>query len=259
MERIKIKNSKGQSIAAVVDYTAKPYNRLAILCPGYLDTKDYAHLAALATRLTEKGYTVVRFDPTGTWESEGNISEYTTTQYLADIEYVLDYMVKKDGYSYVLLGGHSRGGQVSILFAAGNPKINAVLGLMPSLGRVEKSEREEWKNVGVRISKRDLPGDRTQTTEFKVPFSHRQDREQYDTLEAVKKIHAPIVLVAGELDDIVEPNEVKEIFDKANEPKRFVLIEGIGHDYRLNDTEIAKVNSRIIESLFPFILQTSRE
>lgn len=257
MEQIRIKNSKGQNIAAVVNYSSKPYNRLAILCPGYLDTKDYAHLAILAERLIEKGYTVVRFDPTGTWESEGDISEYTTTQYLADVKSVMDYMISKGGYTDVLVGGHSRGGQVSILFAADNPKVNAVLAIMPS-GRVDESEKNEWREVGIRISKRDLPNDRAQTTEFHVPFSHMQDREQYDTPAAVRKINRPIVLVAGEMDDVVEPTEVKEIFIAANEPKRFILIEGIGHDYRLNETEIAKVNGRIIENLFPFISISTR-
>lgn len=252
MEELKIKNSKGQNIAAVLSRSTKSYNRLAILCPGYLDTKDYAHLTALAERLTEKGYDVVRFDPTGTWESEGDISEYSTTQYLADIKSVLEYMVNKNGYDHVLLGGHSRGGQVSILFAADNPKINAVLGIMPSQGRVDEEDKKEWRDAGIRLSKRDLPNDRNKTIEFAVPYSHMQDREQYLTLEAVKKVHVPIVLVAGALDDIVEPLEVKEIFDAANEPKRFVLIEDIGHDYRLNESEIAKVNSRLIETLFPF-------
>ncbi len=251
MEQIKIKNSNGQNISAIVNCSTKSYNRLAILCPGYLDTKDYKHLTTLAERLVEKGYDVVRFDPTGTWESEGDISEYTTTQYLADIKSILEYMVNKNLYDYVLLGGHSRGGQVSILFAAENPKINAVFGIMPSQGKVEEEDKKEWREAGVRLSKRDLPNDQSKTVEFKVPYSHMQDREQYNTLEAVKTVRAPIVLVAGELDDIVEPAEVKEIFDDANEPKRFVLIEDIGHDYRLSESEISKVNSRIIENLFP--------
>ena len=36
------------------------------------------------------GYTVVRLQPTGTWDSEGDILDYTTTQYLVDVKHVLE-------------------------------------------------------------------------------------------------------------------------------------------------------------------------
>ncbi|MFH1392761.1 MAG: hypothetical protein ABIG90_03810, partial [bacterium] len=91
MHKIKIKNSKGKNITAVINYPEIQTGKLAILCPGYLDSKDYDGLLKLAEALAEKGYTVARFDPTGVWESEGDISEYTMTQYLDDIKYILEY------------------------------------------------------------------------------------------------------------------------------------------------------------------------
>jgi len=93
--RIKIPNGKGQMLSLAVNYPAKINDLLAILCPGFLDSKDYAHLKNLAEDLSAMGYTVVRLDPTGTWESEGDISEYTVTQYLADINSVWQYMSNK--------------------------------------------------------------------------------------------------------------------------------------------------------------------
>ena len=120
--KTKINSSKGE-ISATIHYPESKTNRLAVLCPGYLDSKDYTHLVRLAEALCKEGYTTVRFDPTGTWESEGYISDYTTTQYLEDIKSVIDYMIKESEYNYVLLGGHSRGGQVSILYAARDSRV----------------------------------------------------------------------------------------------------------------------------------------
>ena len=64
-------------------------------------------------------------------------------------------------------------------------------------------------------------------------------------VEDVKKIKAPIIFVAGKLDNLCSPELVRKIFDNANEPKKFALISGIGHDYRFNNDEIKLVNENI--------------
>lgn len=247
-QKTTIASSKGD-LAAAIHYPETKTGRLAILCPGYLDSKDYKHLVGLAEALSKQGYTVVRFDPTGTWESEGDISDYTTTQYLEDIKNILEYMLKREGYTYILLGGHSRGGQVSILYAARDPRISLVLGIMPSSARTMAGQRrEEWSQTG-NVSKRDLPNNENKKREYRVPYSHAEDRDRYDVIKDVKRVKAPVILITGELDDVVLPDHVKEIFDNARESKKFVTIPGIGHDYRHNDEEVKIVNKHIVEQL----------
>jgi len=249
MEKIKIKNSLGGSIAAVIHYTKTDSNRLAVLCPGNLDSKDYDHLVLLAVALAEHGYTVVRFDPTGTWESDGDISEYSITQYLKDIKSVLDYMLEREAYIDILLGGHSRGGQLSILYAARDPRIALVLGIMPSSGTLTGKPREEWEKSGVRVSTRDLPNDRSKIRQFHLPFSHVLDRDLYDAENDIRKIRVPIILIAGELDAEILPEDVKILYDNANEPKKYILVKDIGHNYRRNPFEIDTVNNEILKAL----------
>ena len=107
-EKVKIPNSIGKNISSVISRSEKETGKLAILCPGFLDTKDYAGLVGLAKKLcAQGGYTVVRFDPSGTWESEGDISDYSMTQYLKDVKSVKEYMLKNGSYDYILLAGHS--------------------------------------------------------------------------------------------------------------------------------------------------------
>ena len=245
--KTRIASSKG-SLSAVIHYPEHETQQLAILCPGYLDSKDYKHLVGLAEILSKEGYTVVRFEPTGTWESEGDISDYTVTQYLEDIKTILEYMLSQSKYTYILLCGHSRGGQVSLLYAARDKRVSMVLGIMPSSYRTMVGRRyEEWKKNGVSISYRDLPDNKDHQREFCVPFSHAEDRDKYDVIKDVKKIKVPIILIAGEVDDVVLPKYVKEIFDSANEPKNFIILSGIGHDYRYNDDEIKLVNKEILK------------
>lgn len=245
--KTKIPSSKGK-LSAVIHYPENEAGKLAILCPGYLDSKDYKGLVGLSEVLSNKGYTVVRFDPTGTWESEGEISDYTNTQYLKDIKNVLEYMLSQRMYTHVLLGGHSRGGQLSIIYAARDPRISQVVAIMPSSKDMMTGQRyKDWEKTGVSISYRDLPGNKDKRREFRVPFSHVEDREKYDVMEDVKKIRVPIVIVAGELDKLCLPKYVKEIFDKANQPKKFVIVQGVGHDYRHSNSKVGLVNKEILK------------
>jgi len=249
METITIPNSYQQNIAAVVHRPRLATEKLAILCPGFLDSKNYDHLRMLADELTQNGYTSVRFDPTGTWESEGDISEYVTSQYIQDIKSVLEHMLLEGAFTHVLLGGHSRGGQVSFLYAARDPRISVALGIMPSYGSVVGKRREDWEASKVKTSSRELPFDKTQTRTFSVPFEHVLDRDQFDAFADVDKIAAPKIFLAGEHDILVPPDRVRALFDHAHEPKTFILAKGIDHEYRQNLNDITKVNALILEAL----------
>jgi pimeloyl-ACP methyl ester carboxylesterase len=255
-ERIRIPSTK-ENLAAAIHHpenekekTVSSVDKLAILCPGYLDSKDYPHLVGLAEELCAHGYTVVRFEPTGTWESDGTIADYTTTQYLIDIRNVLEYMLREREYAGVLLGGHSRGGQVAILYAARDQRITQVVAIMPSSpASLVGKDPSAWEREGFRISGRDTP-DGKGMREFRVPYTHVTDRNRFDVVSDAKKTHAAMLIIAGDKDRVVPPETVKTIFENANEPKKFVLLEGIGHDYRRNPQEIKLVNERIIGELF---------
>lgn len=254
IEKVKIQNSIGKNLSAVIHSPKEKTNRLAILCPGYLDTKDYNGLLYLAEALSEKGYTTVRFDPTGTWESEGSISDYTMTQYIKDIRSVKEYMLKNGNYNYILLAGHSRGGRVSLLYSSKDPDISMVVGIMPSVtsmprGADKQRNNDKWKKEGVQISSRDIPGNENERKQFVIPYTFLEDSLKYNVLDGIQKLKSPLLLLAGELDTIILPEEVKSVFDKANEPKEFIIVPGVGHDYRHNIDEVKKVNEVIINHL----------
>lgn len=246
---IEIDGSKAH-LATTVHHPARLTGKLAILCPGYLDSKDYHHLVGLADVLSQQGYTAVRFDPTGTWESGGEIADYTTTQYLTDIASVLEYMLQSGHNNDILLGGHSRGGVMSILTAAREARITQVLAIMPPASNsVTSKKRNVWQRAGWRVSQRDLPNHPTQHRSYRVPYSSLLDADRYDVLAAVQEAHIPILFVAGEEDDLVPPAEVHKLFTAASEPKRFLIIPGLDHDYRHNDDQVALVNQKIVKQL----------
>ena len=123
-----------------------------------------------------------------------------------------------------------------------------IVAIMPSSKHTMTGQRyKDWEKTGMSISYRDLPDNKDKKREFRVPFSHVKDREKYDVMDAVKKIKVPIIIVAGESDIICLPVHVKEIFDNAHQPKNFVTIKSIGHDYRHSDSEVKLVNDEILK------------
>ncbi len=250
-EPIKIPSPKGD-IAAVVHRPDELTDKLAILCPGYLDSKDYDHLVGLAHDLTAKGYTVARFDPIGTWESGGEIADYTTGECLENMKAVLEYMLKARAYKQILAGGHSRGGFIAMLYALREPRISAALAIMPPCSLIRRGNEwkmEEWKKTGFKTSKRDVPNSSDYKT-FTVPYSQVLEGAKFNVLEEIGQLKVPVVLVAGELDRVITPAEVESIYQQANEPKQLIVLPGIGHDYRHRLEEIKKVNEQILASLY---------
>ena len=55
---------------------------------------------------------------------------------------------------------------------------------------------------------------------------------RYDSLSRIKAVRSPVMVLHGDRDDTVPIENGLELFDAANEPKRFYAIEGAGH----NDT-----------------------
>jgi pimeloyl-ACP methyl ester carboxylesterase len=120
---------------------------------------------------------------------------------------------------------------------------------MPASRSVTGEKRENWKKAGVRISHRELPDNINKEKEFRLPFAHVVDRDKYDAVGDTAKIRIPVIFLAGELDTDVPPEDVKEMFDNANESKKFILLNGIGHDYRFNPAEIEMVNNEILKAI----------
>lgn len=216
--------------------------KLAILCPGRLDTKDYANFQVHMTTLAKRGFVVISFDPPGTWESPGGIELFTTTNYIQSVNELIAYFGNKP----TLLIGHSRGAAVSLIVANDNPNVIGVIGLMPNLGSPTPPNEESIKR-GYHISYRDLPPGTSKTVEqkvFNLPMAYFEDGKQYYPAIAAKNLTKPKMILYGDKDEFMTPDEAEKICSEIPEPK-FVKQMHSTHDYRYYPEAVQEVDGLI--------------
>ncbi len=216
--------------------------KLVIVLPGRLDTKDYAHTVAHVNYLARKGYLAVSFDPPGTWESQGGLNLYTTTNYIKAINEVIEYFGNKP----TLLVGHSRGGAVAILAGAKNPNVNGLVLLMASYGYPTPPSRAEMK-IGFHIEYRDYPSKRhggQGRKMFKLPMAYFRDGRKYVPLRYLKECYKPKLMIFGKRDEFKPISKAKNICKSVPYPKTVKELN-CGHEYWHSPQLLKKVNDII--------------
>ncbi|MGB3356457.1 MAG: alpha/beta hydrolase [Mycobacterium sp.] len=54
--------------------------------------------------------------------------------------------------------------------------------------------------------------------------------DRYPSIDRIGALTAPVLVIAGETDDIVPASHSRRLFDAAPQPKEYVLIDGAGHN-----------------------------
>ena len=213
-------------------------SKLAILMPGRLDTKDYANFVSHADYLSKQGYLVVAIDPPTSWESPGELSNYTTTSYVQAVNEIISYF----GNRPTLLLGHSRGGATAML-CSGNPAVSGVVLVNAAYGNPSPPDATKIDN-GKLVEYRDMPPGNVRTEEqkrFDLPLAYFEEGATHNPVKALQEFKGPKLLVIASEDEFVSVTRVKEVFNSLAEPKEFLEINGT-HDYRLYPEEIEAVN-----------------
>ena len=220
--------------------------KLALVLPGRLDSKDYVHMTSHVDFLAKKGYYSLSFDMPGTWNSPGNIDDYTTTTYIKVVNELIKYFSNKP----TLLLGHSRGGTTAMLAGAINENVKAIVAIMATYGAPISPSPDDLK-AGVHITYRDLLPGSSRTVKkkkFLLPLSYFTDGKKYDPVAALKNFKGSKLLICGTYDKFISPEKVKDIYDSLPEPKMFLELN-TDHDYRYHPDMIEAVNEKIGEFL----------
>lgn len=214
--------------------------KFALVIPGKCDSKDFAHMHSHVDVLATKGFFALTFDPPGTWESDGDITLYTMTNYLEAIDELIEHF----GNRPTLLVGHSRGGKMAMIAGTRTPSIVAYVSIMSSLSGKEdsKPEDKQWKEKGYDTTYRSLPpGNLPRTEEFKLPYSFYEDQIRYFLTSEIKNCTKPKMFVVGTKDTIAPQEKVKNTYSALSEPKEIHEVDS-DHDYWFHPEIMDEIN-----------------
>ena len=235
-----------------------------VLCHGYTGVKDL-YLPDNARVLTEAGYVVITFDYKGWGASEGARSRLAPHSRVADTQAALTFLGLQPEVDEASLGiyGTSYGCATAVWAAAIDERLRCTVGVvgMGHGARWMRSVRrpDEWIDLLERSKvdreQRVLSGQSQLAPREEIllpdrqsaalagaaradnpnaiselPLEYIDETLQFHPEWLVDKIAPrPLLLIAAGDDRLVPIEDCQSLFEKAGEPKKMVVIPGVGH------------------------------
>jgi len=251
-----IQSRHNKRLALIVDQPESPTG-LAFIAHGLGGYKEQKDIALFAEELVGHGHIAVRFDAGNTFgESEGSYEEATVTSYKEDLEDVIAWAATQPWHRETFaLAGSSLGGMTTLLFAEEHPeKVSALIEFAPVISgnlsyeysmQMRPEQSKAWQESGWKeepsISKPGLIK--------RLPWSHMEDRMQYDVLPAAHKLTMPKLILVGS-EDASCPEEHQRLLLAAlpNAAKTLEVIDGMPHTPR-EDVYLEKIRAIVSDWL----------
>lgn len=166
---------------------------------------DVRSSAGRMRRMHELGFSVLGVDYRGFGQSTKALpSESLAAE---DARAAWHWLAQQHPQARRYLFGHSLGAAIAVKLAAdvGDEAGLIVEGSFPSIVDVFSSLRWGWLPLGPLITQR------------------------FDAASRIGEVGAPVLVVHGSEDRLIRPDLGRALFDKAREPKRFVLVPGGSH------------------------------
>jgi fermentation-respiration switch protein FrsA (DUF1100 family) len=172
-----------------------------LVCNG--NGGDRAGRIALAAALNRMGLAVLLFDYRGYGGNPGRPSEDGTA---ADARVAQAWLAAQPGVEKIVYFGESLGAAVAVGLAVERPPVGLIL----------RSPFTSLPDVGA--------------THYPWLPVRRLLMDRYPSIDRISSVGAPVMVIAGDRDDIVPEALSRRLYEAANEPKRYVLVPGAGHN-----------------------------
>ncbi|WP_018970966.1 alpha/beta hydrolase family protein [Rubritalea marina] len=217
---MKLHNQHGEKLDYIQDLSSSREDVLVVLGHGVTGNKDRPLQRGVYEGLVAKGWPVLSLSFAGNGDSEGNFEDATIPKEVDDLHAVLDQVKGVKRIAYV---GHSMGGAVGALAAARDERISVLVSLA-GMVRAKKFFDTEFGDV--------VPGQGCMWDEEDCPLSEAYAQSMADldnTLTAAKDVRAPWLLIHGDADDVVLPQDSEDLYLTLRGKKKHLVIEGADH------------------------------
>jgi pimeloyl-ACP methyl ester carboxylesterase len=224
---------------------------LAVLIPGFLDSRSWAGTRTLAVELQSSGRTAVSFDPRGTFRTPGDPEQIKPSVQVCDTISAIG-MVRP--HRRTVLIGHSFGASIALLAAAEDPRVTEVVAIMPPRcfvwPRDYDAARDSWRRTKIRRFDVVAPGSSVQWR-FKVPHSVVDDAVERNLPATLRKLRHDqrILFIAGRDDTVIPAATVEELSIECHNARKTFVVLPVGHDYRDHPEQLRMVNAAVLHWL----------
>lgn len=232
-QRVEFYNRAGEKLVGIWHRPqGQPGSPVIVFSHGFRANKEGVNgqAVALAEKLCQDGYYVLRFDYHGSGESEGNFAGVTLTKCCQDLSCALDLVSELAPGNRVIVAGHSFGGVVAATLAARDARIaGLVLVSTPldqeaSFNYVFGEEGAAKLRQGITVTLRDFKG------EYQLSPSIIQDMKNYDLLADIARIPPrPVLFIYGDQDNMAKTCKAAALVAAAGQPKELVVVEKGNH------------------------------
>ena len=226
VERITFPGSHGAMLAARLDLPAGPPRAFALFAHCFTCSKDVKAASRIATKLTDLGYGLLRFDFTGLGASEG---EFANTNFSSNVDDLVAAAawLREHHIGPQLLVGHSLGGAAVIVAAGRIPEVAAVatIGAPSDAGHVAQlfdGALDEIAADGEACV--DLAGRR-----FTIRQQFLDDLRDDLVTSSAAAFNGALLVMHSPVDNVVGVEHAAAIFGAARHPKSFVSLDGADH------------------------------
>ncbi len=264
-QSLEILNEFGETISADLRYLpSAPLQALIVVVHSFMAFKDWGFFPRVSEEFARRGYGTLSFNfsRNGVTGSNDRItdfvkfSENTFTHELTDLQTIIDRI--GDGSILppgshppkIILLGHSRGGGISIVTAARDPRVNALVtwSSIATFDRWTEHQKLIWRRDGyLRLSRGGDPS--PLKLGIRLLEDYEEHSESLNILNAAGRITIPWLIIHGKTDLTVPVSEGESLFNASNSlMKEFVPLDAVGHLYnaaRKTDDDYSTLESVI--------------
>ncbi|MEO8513425.1 MAG: alpha/beta fold hydrolase [Ignavibacteria bacterium] len=226
---------------------ASPGKPLIIFAHGFKGFKDWGGFPFFCAKLAESGFAVLSFNFRHNGVNEASPMDFTELDKfsgnthsleLSDINAVINSIagIAKEyniDTGKIGLVGHSRGGGVSIITAANDDRIKALVTLssIAKFDRYTIEQKKRWREKGFI----EIPNTRTnQMMRMNIGLLNdiEENSEKLNILNAASRLNKPFMIIHGGEDLAVKHTDAESIF-ASSEPKltELRIIANTGHTF----------------------------
>ncbi len=241
INKVSFPGSQGEQLDARLDLPTSAPRAIALFAHCFTCGKDIAAATRISAGLVAEGIGVLRFDFTGLGSSEGEFANTNFTSNVGDLVAAAD-MLRERYEAPRLLIGHSLGGAavlaaasqirevtaVATIAAPSDPAHVAAVFTPDALAAIERDGEAEVRLAG---------------RPFRIQRQFLDDISEQRLDDSIANLGAALLVMHSPVDQLVDVDHARRIYEAARHPKSFVTLDGADHllTARADSTYVARL------------------